>query len=681
MPGETLTPDALDALERESRVAPARQHGPVSRFLSHFRIGRRIYALVWLSLAMLGSAAAIQTLGERALRANEADAEAARIVTDEMKSLELMLARMEIAEIGIARAPKAAADSFAAARTEALRHAAAARGASAALTEATAKLATGIDRIAQAFDAARAARAEIGFSNADGLRGRLKTASQEIETELALWPNVAAISAKMTELRRFEQAFLATASAEDGGRLRKTVNELDFAIYAGPFGAETRKRLSASVSAYGKAAAAYVQAVDRRATADAEMAEAFAAARIQARELIAAATRNHAEAQERARVQRGRTLGVLLGIGGVGIAAFGFLAIAIARSIHAPIADIRAAMNALAAGDRSVRIPGLARRDEIGAMARSIAVFKQTAHEIERIRAQEQAAKETAERDRRETLKRMADAFENTVRKVALAVHGSAERIAADAQGLSRDSASTRDQGETMARTIAHASDSMGRVVRSSDDLRQSVESVDRRLSESGASIRRAIAGADAVTGQVQALSNAARDIGKVVELIAEIADKTNLLALNATIEAARAGDAGKGFAVVADEVKQLAQQTRQATAEIDGRVRAIQDDVQQAVAAISEICADIGSIQALAGNLSDAVSQQTTVSADIRNHVEAAADGAGAVSDSLDDMSRAIAASAASAEGMVTAVADLTAQSRRLESELDAFIGGIHAL
>ena len=81
MPGETLTPDALDALERESRVAPARQHGPVSRFLSHFRIGRRIYALVWLSLAMLGSAAAIQTLGERALRANEADAEAARIVT------------------------------------------------------------------------------------------------------------------------------------------------------------------------------------------------------------------------------------------------------------------------------------------------------------------------------------------------------------------------------------------------------------------------------------------------------------------------------------------------------------------------------------------------------------------------------------------------------------------------
>jgi methyl-accepting chemotaxis protein len=368
-------------------------------------------------------------------------------------------------------------------------------------------------------------------------------------------------------------------------------------------------------------------------------------------------------------------------IGGIGIAAFGILSIAIARSIHAPIADIRAAMNALAAGDRSVRIPGLGRRDEIGAMARSIAVFKQTAHEIERIRAQEQEAKEEAERNRRETLKRMAESFENTVRRVALAVHGSAERIAADAQGLSRDSASTRDQGENMARSIAHAADSMGRVVQSSDDLRQSVESVDRRLAESGTSIRRALDGANAITGRVQALSHAAQGIGKVVELIAEIADKTNLLALNATIEAARAGDAGKGFAVVADEVKQLAQQTRQATAEIDAQVRTIQDDVEQSERAISAICSDDAEIEPMARNLADAVRRQTAVSTDIRGHVEAAAEGTDAVTDRLNHLSRAIAASAASADGVVAAVADLTVQSRRLETELDSFIRGIHAL
>ena len=54
-------------------------------------------------------------------------------------------------------------------------------------------------------------------------------------------------------------------------------------------------------------------------------------------------------------------------------------------------------------------------------------------------------------------------------------------------------------------------------------------------------------------------LSESAKDIGEVVELISDIAEQTNLLALNATIEAVRAGDAGKGFAVVAAEVKNLA--------------------------------------------------------------------------------------------------------------------------
>jgi len=77
--------------------------------------------------------------------------------------------------------------------------------------------------------------------------------------------------------------------------------------------------------------------------------------------------------------------------------------------------------------------------------------------------------------------------------------------------------------------------------------------------------------------------------IGKIVNVIKDIADQTNLLALNAAIEAARAGEMGRGFAVVADEVRKLAERTTQATQEIGGMIGDIQREVQQNVAAIEQ--------------------------------------------------------------------------------------------
>jgi len=92
----------------------------------------------------------------------------------------------------------------------------------------------------------------------------------------------------------------------------------------------------------------------------------------------------------------------------------------------------------------------------------------------------------------------------------------------------------------------------------------------------------------------IKRLEAASKQIGKIVNVISDIADQTNMLALNAAIEAAGAGEAGKSFMIVANEVKELAKQTADATEEIAEHIENMQKNMPEAVGAVSEITAII---------------------------------------------------------------------------------------
>ncbi len=126
-----------------------------------------------------------------------------------------------------------------------------------------------------------------------------------------------------------------------------------------------------------------------------------------------------------------------------------------------------------------------------------------------------------------------------------------------------REAANAADQANGEAREGAHtATNALGAISAMSQQLEQAV-------------------------AVIQRLDTDSRDIGRVIGLIREIAEQTNLLALNAAIEAARAGEQGRGFAVVADEVRTLAQRTQSATEEIETIIVKVQGRAQEAVGAI----------------------------------------------------------------------------------------------
>jgi methyl-accepting chemotaxis protein len=352
----------------------------------------------------------------------------------------------------------------------------------------------------------------------------------------------------------------------------------------------------------------------------------------------------------------------------------------LSRAIARPITRITGIMGLLAEGDTSVTVIGLDRRDELGAMASAVEVFKLNAIDRQRLEAERIAVEREAAEAKAAAMESLAESFEVKVGHLVEVLSSAATELEATAQSMSATAAETGDQAALVTSAIGETAANVETVAAATEQLSASIQEIGRQVDQSAGIASRAVEDAKRTDATVQALSDGARKVGEVVGLIHQIAAQTNLLALNATIEAARAGEAGKGFAVVASEVKSLATQTARATEEITGQIGRMQGITAEAVAAIRGIGAVIGEISDIAAAVATSVEEQRNATADIARNIQDAARSTQEVSSSVASVQQAAAETGAAADDVLSAASGLSRNAEQLNGEVDAFLTGIRA-
>jgi methyl-accepting chemotaxis protein len=535
------------------------------------------------------------------------------------------------------------------------------------------------------FDALAQEQRDLGYSPAEGTRKLLEESGATIEHTISAdmsWLSGAdqtRLLVSLSNMRRYEAQYRLsrqTATWEAFFKEYRAFGDIAKSIAADP---AMKAQLDVNVKTYAANLAQWNRRADNIQNLLKEIALSSQQLLPQADSILALAKRQAVAASVALSASQSRTRQFIVWVGCAAVLIGLAFSWWIGRSITRPLNVLGDAMTRLAAGDTSAHIPATQVQDELGAMARTVLVFRDTMLERERLAASQSAASHERER-RGEKIAATIARFETSVDKVLAKVREASQRLEVTSTQLNSAADEVSAEARTAGERVGVASGNVTAAAGSVEELAASIGEIAEQATRSTEVASRAVKDARRTVHAMSELGSAATRIGEVVGLIQAIAGQTNLLALNATIEAARAGEAGKGFAVVASEVKSLAGQTAKATEEIAGQVGAIQSAVADAAQAIEQVNHIIEEISTIASTVATTVEEQNRAVAEIAEGVHRASSEAQGGAEAMGRVAGAAKDARAAAADVKSLADTLSVEAESLNAEVHRFLADVQA-
>jgi len=531
----------------------------------------------------------------------------------------------------------------------------------------------GVGSYVSGFRSLVEAQQRMGLTDSDGALGAMNEAERQLELSLRALDDPRLLN-RLLELRGLEASVLLKRDPAVLATFQQKGAEFAQALLG-------RDGVSSQLKAY---LSAFQAAADASMAAAAAEKDMVAAHRQQLEPRLNALKDGSRQDMGQAQAEADR-LSALADSLNLMVMGGGFILVLVvgcllAMSIYRPLNQMSHVMQTLASGNLSVEIPAQDRRDEVGAMSRTVSIFKNSMIEAIRLRDSQEEERARAARDRAASLAALADSFEATVKAKVAEVGASTQSIGKTANVMASRSERSGSRSLSVNQAAINTNERAGVVSEATRQLALAVNEIAKQVGNSSQIARKAVVDVNVTVDHMKQLSQSVLSIGEIATMISDIAAQTNLLALNATIEAARAGEAGKGFAVVANEVKHLASQTAKATEEVTTQVALVQASTQEMTHCIEGVVGTIRAMEESSSAIAGAVQEQEASTHEISSSIDEVAHEASQVSNAVTDLAKSSTMSCAGTVRVIWSARALSNVVQSLEGEVDRFLASVRS-